>query len=447
MTGFVPMSLEQRQKMLETVGLTREQLFAHIPDNLKLKQTEFEGLNKEGISEMEIELKLMDLAAKNANSCEYDSYLGAGLYDHFSPYLPSYLIQRSEFLTAYTPYQPEISQGTLRATFEWQTYMCRLTGMDLVNASMYDGASAAAEAALMAFREKRKAKKVWISAGLNPEYIDTIKTYLHAGGFEYEVGELNADGTACGTYPEAEGYAAFFIQSPNFYGQLEDLDSFVEAAHAQKALATAVMDPLALTMLATPGDKGVDIVVGEAQPLGVPVSFGGPALGYMGCTEKLMRKMPGRIVGRTEDKDGNDVYVLTLQAREQHIRRDRATSNICTSQQLIATLSNIHMALMGRDGLLEAAEQSAAKAIYLQKKLIETGLFKAKYEGPFFREFALVPQGFDLNELNHKLLDKKIIGGLVLEENGEQNWLLAVTEKKTKAKLDRFVEAVVELAK
>ncbi len=444
MTGYVPMSLEQRQKMLETVGLSREQLFAHIPENLKLKETEFKGLKKQGLSEMEMEMKLLDLAAKNLNQSEYDSYLGAGLYDHFSPYLPSYLIQRSEFLTAYTPYQPEISQGTLRATFEWQSYMCRLTGMDLANASMYDGGSAAAEAALMAFREKRKAKKVWISAGLNPEYIGTIKTYLHAGGFDYEVGELNAEGTACGTFPEGDDYAAFFVQSPNFYGVLEDIDCFVDSAHKQDALAVAVMDPLALTMLATPGAKGVDIVVGEAQPLGVPVSYGGPALGFMACTEALMRKMPGRIVGKTEDREGRDIYVLTLQAREQHIRRERATSNICTSQQLIATLSNIHMAMMGRDGLLEAAKQSAAKAIYLQKKLVETGLFKAKYDAPFFREFALTPQGVNLEELNKKLLDKKILGGFITESG---DWLLAVTEKKTKAQLDRLVEAVQECAK
>lgn len=443
MSGYVPMSREQRQKMLETVGLSREKLFAHIPEDLKVKNHEFEHLPKEGKSQMEVLNRLMKLANENNNSTEYDMYLGAGMYDHYAHYLPGYLAGREEFLTSYTPYQAEISQGTLRAAFEWQTYMCRLTGMDLVNASMYDGASAAAEAALMALRDKRKATKVWLSAGLNPEYIDTIKTYLHAGGFEYEIGELNEEGTACGTYPEGKDYAAFFVQSPNFYGRVEDLDCLVESAHAQKALAVGVMDPLAMTLLTTPGEHGLDIVVGEAQPLGIPMWFGGPALGYMATTEKLMRKMPGRIVGKTEDESGQPVYVLTLQAREQHIRRERATSNICTSQQLIATMSNIHMALMGRDGLREAAEQSAAKAIYLADKLVDTGLFEMKYDGPFFREFAVKAKGIDLDKLNKLLIEEKIIGGLVLEDD---TWLLAVTEKKSKDCIDRFVDKVKELA-
>ena len=330
----------------------------------------------------------------------------------------------------------------MQAIFEWQSYICRLTGLDVSNSSMYDGASAAAEAMLLAMRATRR-DKVWISGGLNPEYIETIKTYLLSSGFTVEVGTVAADGKTA-DMPTAGDYAAFLIQSPNFYGVVEDLARFAEAAHAVGALAAASCDPISLALLKRPGDLGIDIVSGEAQALGIAQSFGGPALGYLAVKQKLMRQMPGRIAGETVDAAGKRAYVLTLQAREQHIRRERATSNICSNQALLATAATIYLALQGRSGLREVAEQSAAKAIYLHDRLVATGLFRPLYDFPYFREFALQAVGdLDLTDLNRQLLNYGILGGLVLPEKA---WLLAVTEKKTQAQLDRLVAAVVEIA-
>ncbi|NLB10427.1 MAG: aminomethyl-transferring glycine dehydrogenase subunit GcvPA, partial [Clostridiaceae bacterium] len=405
---------------------------------------EFPCLAKAGLSEMEIRREITALADKNISIDDYVCYLGAGIYDHFTPAAVGHLISRQEFLTAYTPYQAEISQGTLQAIFEWQSYICRLTGMDVANSSMYDGASAAAESMLLAIRAKRKLDKVWVSGGLNPEYLQTIRTYLHAAGLEVEIGELDAEGKTS-DMPEEKGYAAFLIQSPNYYGVVEDLESFARAAHEVDALAAASCDPISLALLKRPGDLGCDIVTGEAQALGIAPSFGGPALGYMAVTKKLMRQIPGRLAGETVDADGKTAYVLTIQAREQHIRREKATSNICTNQALLATAATIYLALNGRSGLREVAEQSAAKAIYLHDRLISTGLFTPLYDSPYFREFALKPAvELELKELNRKLLKQGIIGGLVLPEDA---WLLAVTEKKTKEQLDHLVFAVLAIAK
>ncbi|MDI9460613.1 MAG: aminomethyl-transferring glycine dehydrogenase subunit GcvPA [Saccharofermentanales bacterium] len=441
MKGYLPIDREQRTEMLADVGIGIEDLFAAIPEEIRLRETDFAHLAQHGLSEMEIRREISALADKNISTADYDSYLGAGIYDHFTPAAVSHLIGRQEFLTAYTPYQAEISQGTLRAIFEWQSYICRLTGLDVSNSSMYDGASAAAEAMLLAIRATRR-DKVWISGGLNPEYIDTIKTYLLPSGFTVEVGTVAADGRTA-DMPTAGDYAAFLIQSPNFYGVVEDLAAFAEAAHAVGTLAAASCDPISLALLKRPGDLGIDIVSGEAQVLGVAQSFGGPALGYLAVKQKLMRQMPGRIAGETVDDAGNTAYVLTLQAREQHIRRERATSNICSNQALLATAATIYLALQGRSGLREVAEQSAARAIYLHDRLVATGLFKSLYNAAYFREFALQPVGdLDLKELNRRLLDYKILGGLVLPEKA---WLLAVTEKKSQAQLDRLVAAVVEI--
>lgn len=444
MSYYVPIEREQRRAMLAEHGIDLDKLYAHIPEELRFQLRELDHLSDKGASEMELLRYFEGAAAMNKAASQYDNYLGAGFYDHYSPSAVHQIISRQEFLTSYTPYQQEISQGTLQATFEWQSYICRLTGMDVANSSMYDGASACAESALMAFRIKRKAQKVWISAGLNPHCIETLQTYLDAADLAYEIGELNEKGSAAGTYPSEEGYAAFIVQTPNYYGVVEDLDALVAAAGKADALSIAGCDPVALSILRTPGEAGVDIVYGEAQPLGASLNYGGPALGYMCCRDKDVRRMPGRICGQTVDEDGKTAYVLTLQAREQHIRRERATSNICTAQALLATAAAIHMALMGGKGLREAACQSADKARYLCEGLVATGLFSLKYNSPFFREFALqAKDGVCLKTLNKALLDEQIIGGLVLPENV---WLLAVTEKKSKADLDRFVEAVRRLA-
>lgn len=442
MSGYIPISREERAKMLESVGVSIDHLFDVIPESLRLDDKSIDGLLDEGMNEADIAKHVSDLAAMNKTVAEYDSFLGGGFYDHYQPLAVNHLINRQEFLTSYTPYQAEISQGTLQATFEWQTYLARLTGLDVANSSVYDGASAAAESLLLACRQTRK-EKVWISAGVNPDYIKTVKTYFGTAGLEVEVGELNEDGHAEGTYPEGDDYAAFMIQSPNYYGLIENLEAAAEAAHKVKALAVASMDPIALTLFKTPGEAGIDIACGEAQSLGLPMSFGGPALGYMVATKKLMRKMPGRIAGQTTDSEGRRAFVLTLQAREQHIRREKATSNICTAQALLATAATMYMAFMGRDGMRQVAEQSAANAIYLQKALVDTGLFEPMYDQPFFREFAVkATKPIDLKALNKKLLDHKIIGGIVPEENV---WLLAVTEKMSREAMDRFVEVVKEL--
>ena len=442
MTAYLPMDREERREMLASVGVDLDHLFDSIQESQRLKKTDFEGLPAKGLSELEVVERLKALADLNERTDNFDSYLGAGFYDHYQPAAVKHLISRTEYLTAYTPYQAEISQGTLQAIFEWQSYICRLTGMDVSNASMYDGASAAAEAALMACRDKRL-YKVFVSEGLHPEYIETIQTYCEAADVEVVLGALDEDGKTA-DFPEEKGYACFMVQSPNFYGVVEDLSLVVEKAHAVGALAAASCDLISLALLQRPGDKGVDIVTGEAQALGIPMTFGGPGVGYMAVTQKLLRKMPGRIAGETVDRDGKTSYVLTIQAREQHIRRERATSNICTSQALMATSATIWLALMGASGIRDVAEQSAAKALYLQEKLVASGLFEKVYDAAVFREFAVTPTGdLDLNKLNKDLLEEKIFGGLVVDDT---MWLLAVTEKKTKQAMDKFVDTVVRLA-
>lgn len=440
MKYYTPESVEKREEMLREVGRSREDLFRSVPENLRFDLKNIKHLNEDGLSEMEVAQIISGMAAKNKTVREYDSYLGAGFYDHYSPSPIHHLISRQEYLTSYTPYQQEISQGTLQAYFEWQTYICRLTKMDISNASLYDGPSAAAEAALMALRSVKKANKIFVSGTTHPDVIETLHTYLHAQGFGVEVGEVDDHGKT--VYPkDPEGCACFIVQSPNFYGIVEDLNELSSYAHEHKALAVSYCDPIALTLLQAPGDCDIDIAVGEAQSLGLPMSFGGPALGYMATKEKYLRKMPGRICGETLDKNGKKAYVLTLQAREQHIRREKATSNICTSQALMATAATIYMALNGETGMRDVAEQSAAKALYLQKALVETGLFKLPYDSVFFNEFLVEATDSRLNvkKMVEDLVDQKILAGYPVDDH---RLLLAVTETKSKEQMDHFVAAV-----
>ncbi|MGI6157036.1 MAG: aminomethyl-transferring glycine dehydrogenase subunit GcvPA [Saccharofermentanales bacterium] len=442
MIGYLPMNREERREMLASVGVDLDHLFDMIPECDRVHEDTFPTLPNEGMSEMEVVDRVKALADKNQSSACYDSYLGAGYYDHYQPAAVHHLISRGEFLTSYTPYQAEISQGTLQAIFEWQSYITRLTGLPVSNASLYDAASGAAEAVLLACRDKRR-YKVFVSEGVHPDTIETIHTYCHAADIEVVVGALDEHGRTTDYPTEKKEYACFFVQSPNFYGIVEDLDLLAEQAHAVGAHAAVSQDPVSLAVLKRPGDCGVDIAVGEAQSFGLPLSYGGPGAGYMAVTDRLMRKMPGRICGETVDRDGKVSYVLTIQAREQHIRRERATSNICTSQALMATAATIWLALMGQQGLLDVAEQSASKAIYLEQALTASGHFKRVYDAPFFREFLLeADDGIDLKALNEALLEEGIIGGLVLPGN---RYLIAVTEKKTKARLDRFAETILRL--
>ncbi|MGI6122273.1 MAG: aminomethyl-transferring glycine dehydrogenase subunit GcvPA [Saccharofermentanales bacterium] len=442
MIGYLPMGREERRRMLASVGVDLDKLFDMIPECDRCKVEEYEALPAEGMKELEVVEHVQALADKNLNTVNYDCYLGAGYYDHYQPAAVKHLIGRSEFLTSYTPYQAEISQGTLQAYFEWQSYITRLTGLPIANAGLYDAASGAAEAVLLACRDKRR-YKVFVSAGLHPESLETVQTYCHAAGIEVVVGEVDENGQQTAYPDDNKEFACFMIQSPNYFGIVEDLDLLVEKAHGVDALAVVSSDPVSLAMLKRPGDAGVDIAIGEAQSLGIPTSYGGPGIGYMAVTNKLMRKMPGRICGQTVDRDGKTCYVLTIQAREQHIRRERATSNICTSQALMATAATIWLALQGGSGLLDVAEQSAAKAIYLQKKLTENGHFRLAYDKPYFREFLVeAKEGVDLEKLNKALLEENIIGGLVVDGN---KLLIAVTEKKTKEQLDRYAEAMLRL--
>ena len=366
-------------------------------------------------------------------------FAGAGVYDHYTPSVVPNIVGRSEYLTSYTPYQAEISQGTLHYIFEWQTMIARLTGLDVANASMYDGSTATAEAMMMAVASTKKTRRVLVSGAIDPKVMAVVRTYAHFHGIELatiatrdgitdkdDMQRLLAEG----------GVAGVVLQQPNYYGILEDFTGYAECIHSQKALMIINTPALDLALLRTPREWGADIAVGDGQSLGIPMSFGGPYVGYMACTEKLMRKMPGRIVGMTQDNRGQRVFVLTLQAREQHIRRQKATSNICSNQSLMALWATIYLSVMGKEGAHEAIQRSCDGAHYLAEKLIGTGHFRMTYEREFLHEFCVDYDG-DADELLHRLAAKGILGGVRL---GEHTIMMAVTEKRTREEMDRLVE-------
>lgn len=446
MSRYSPVTGDEQAEMLRSVGVTgMGDLFAPIPESLRLKQP----LNIPGpYSEIELKSWFRQKTAGNANVEDYTCFLGAGAYDHAIPSVINHLLLRQEFYTSYTPYQPEISQGTLQSIFEYQTMICRLTGLDAANASLYDGATAVAEAALMACQHTRRQEIVYAS-GLHPHCREILQTYARFAGMDLTAVAIE-DGVTDFSDLERKisaGTAAVIVQSPNVFGLIEDLEQAAGLAAAKGALMIASVDPISLALLAAPGQLGVDIAVGEGQPLGMPLNFGGPSLGFMAVRGKLTRRMPGRIVGETVDKNGRCCYVLTIQAREQHIRREKATSNICTNQALNALAAGIYLSLLGPEGLYEVAEQCLQKAHYAYQALIGTGRFEPVFTGPFFREFA-VRSKRPVGELNDKLLQEKIIGGLDLGTwyPGFDNvWLLAVTEKRSKDEIDNFVAKAVRI--
>lgn len=449
MSGFVPILPEERQQMLAAVGISNpESLFDPIPLEVRWPGGDKDPYTAPAQSEMAVIRALTSLAVKNASTASHTCFLGAGAYDHYIPAAVDHLVSRQEFLTAYTPYQPEISQGTLQAIFEFQSFICRLTGLPIANSSMYDGASAAAEALLITIRQTGRSK-VFLAGAIHPDTRVVVRTYLEAQNFTVEETPWSA---ADLTWPDdLSGYAGVLVQNPDFFGRVHDLAALVADAHAAGALAVASCDPISLAILQSPGELGFDIAVGEAQVLGNSLSFGGPFVGYLAARESLLRKLPGRIAGETVDRAGRRCFVLTIQAREQHIRREKATSNICTSQALCAMKSTISLALLGGSGLLEMASQSAAKAVYLQQQLVETGLFEAMDNQPVFREFALriavSPQAAPdtLRQLNAFLLGNGLIGGLDLgtvDSRLDGCWLLAVTEKRTREEIDHLVATV-----
>ena len=433
MYKYFPHTDDDLKAMLEKVGVEKlDDLYAQIPEDIRFRDDYKIPL---GASEMEVRQAFELLGSKNK---QLTCFAGMGVYDHYTPSVIPNLLSRSEFLTSYTPYQAEISQGTLHYIFEYQSMMTELTGMDISNASMYDGTTAVAEAMMMAVAAGKKQNKVLVSGCINPLTFEVLKTYALHHGVELEVLPIH-DGTTSlddvKTRLAEGGFAGVIVQQPNVYGIIEDFTGFADACHEQKALF--IMDSVAadLAVLKTPGEWGADIAVGDGQSLGIPMQFGGPYVGYMCCTEKLIRKMPGRIVGMTKDNRDQRAFVLTLQAREQHIRRQKATSNICSNQSLMALWVTVYLSLMGKQGLKETAQLSYTGAHYLCDELLKTGRFTLVYDKPFFNEFYVKYDG-DVDTLYQRFIEGGILGGVRFEEG----ILFAVTEKRTKEEIDNLVK-------
>jgi glycine dehydrogenase subunit 1 len=433
MFKYFPHTDDDLQVMLEKVGVkSLDELFAEIPESIRFRK-DYDLLPS--ASELEVRQAFQLLGSKNR---QLTCFAGMGVYDHYTPSAIPSLLSRSEFLTSYTPYQAEISQGTLHYIFEYQSMMTELTGMDISNASMYDGSTAVAEAMMMAVAAGKKQNKILVTGASNPLTYQVLKTYALHHGIELESLPIRDGVTSLDDVKERlaqGGVAGVIVQQPNVYGIVEDFTGFAEACHEQKTLF--IMDSVAadLAVLKTPGEWGADIAVGDGQSLGIPMSYGGPYVGYMCCTEKLIRKMPGRIVGKTLDNRGQRAFVLTLQAREQHIRRQKATSNICSNQSLMALHVTMYMALMGREGLREAAELSYGGAHYLCDELLKTGHFQLAYDKPFFNEFYVKYDG-DSQALYQRFIDEGILGGVCFEDG----FLFAVTEQRTKEEIDKLVK-------
>jgi glycine dehydrogenase subunit 1 len=442
---YIPNSPEERQEMLEIVGLkSADELFRSIPLDVQLNR----ALKiTEPLAEPEVIAAMENLAAQNTASRK-TSFLGAGVYSHFSPTIVDHLIQRSEFFTSYTPYQPEISQGTLQYIFEFQTLVAQLTGMDVANASMYDGSTSMAEAFLMAQRVTRR-DKVVIAETVHPEYLEVARTYTQHGDLTIETVAFDAETGRIHDLDKLDDKtAALVIQSPNFFGCVEDLTSLAEKAHAVGALLIVVVtEAISFGLLKSPGECGADIVVAEGQSFGIPMSFGGPHLGLFACKDKYVRNMPGRLVGIAYDKNGNRGFVLTLATREQHIRREKATSNICTNQGLIALAATIYMEAMGKKGLQEVAMQNAQKTAYAAKEIAKIEDFSIPFSAPKFNEFVVrAPK--NASEILEKLrTENNIVGGVALSKyysGNPHDFLVCVTETNTKAQIDNLVNGLRE---
>ncbi|MFN2411812.1 MAG: aminomethyl-transferring glycine dehydrogenase subunit GcvPA [Pyrinomonadaceae bacterium] len=440
---YIPNSPEERQEMLGVLGLnSADELFRSIPNDAQLDRP---LKITDPLAEPEVITALEAMAEKNTAAVK-PSFLGAGVYSHFSPTIVDHLIQRSEFFTSYTPYQPEISQGTLQYIFEFQTLICQLTGMDVANASMYDGSTSMAEAYLMAQRVTRR-NKIVVAKSVHPEYREVAQTYTKHGEAEIVEAEFdNETGRVSELSLLDDKTAALVIQSPNFFGCVEDLRSLADAAHAVGALFVVVVtEAISLGLLKTPGSCGADIVVGEGQSFGIPMGFGGPHVGLFATQEKYVRNMPGRLCGIAYDKDGNRGFVLTLSTREQHIRREKATSNICTNQGLIALAATIYMEAMGKKGLQEVAMQNAQKAAYAAKRISEIDGYEIAFSSPKFNEFVVRGPRSAEDVLNDIRSGNGIVGGLALSRyyrNREKEFLVCVTETATRTQIDGFVDGL-----
>lgn len=441
MFKYFPHTEEEIREMLKVAGVkSLDDLYSDVPESIRFKD---EYDIPEAKSELEIRELLENYGMLND---QLISFAGAGVYDHYIPSVVPNIISRSEYLTSYTPYQAEISQGTLHYIFEFQSMMAELTGMEISNASMYDGTTATAEAAMMAMSSVRKSTKVLASRTVDPKILRVVETYAKYNGFNVEmIDEKNGitDREDMRRRLAEGGVAGVILQAPNYYGIVEDYTGFADDIHGKKALM--IMNSVAadLAVLKTPGEWGAAIAVGDGQSLGIPMSFGGAYVGYLCCSEKLIRKMPGRIVGMTKDNRGQRAFVLTLQAREQHIRRQKATSNICSNQSLMTLNVTIYMSLMGKEGLKEAAEMSYAGAHYLCDELVKTGRFTMAYNQPFFNEFCVKYDG-DIDALQERCAAAGYLAGIKIDDH---TLMLAVTEKRKKHEIDELVELMKEGAK
>lgn len=435
MSSYIPATKSERLEMLKSIGMSSfDELYSDIPESLRYKKE----LNiPSGLSEMEVAKKIAELASKNTTFKHI--FRGAGSYNHYIPAIVTQVTSKEEFVTAYTPYQAEISQGVLQSIFEYQTMICELTGLDASNASVYDGATAAAEAAAMC--RDRKHKTVYISATVDPKVRSVVATYAFGSGAKLII-VPERDGVTDPDLPSLEknDAACLIVQSPNYYGIIEDVTALGQKVHSVGAKLVMSANPISLGLLKTPAECGADIAIGEGQPLGIPMGFGGPYLGFMTATKAMMRKLPGRIVGQTTDVDGKRAYVLTLQAREQHIRREKASSNICSNEALCAMKAAVYLACMGSDGLARCAENCTTNAHYLLCVLEKLG-FKRKYEHEFFHEFvAICP--CDANDLAAKLAKKGYLSGLPLNEK-EMLW--CATEMNSADEINSLSGAIAEV--
>ncbi|QCR32838.1 aminomethyl-transferring glycine dehydrogenase subunit GcvPA [Lysinibacillus sp. SGAir0095] len=437
---YLPMTEQDKKEMLSTIGVESiNELFSDIPESVR-----FQGLYniKPAKSESALLKELKQLAAKNEDTDSNVSFLGAGIYNHYKPVIVDHVISRSEFYTAYTPYQPEISQGELQAIFEFQTMIAELTGMDLANSSMYDGGTSLAEAGMLAAGHTRR-KKLLVSEAIHPEYRDVVATYAYGQSIEIVTVPTTNGVTDIDKLKELidDNTAGVMVQYPNFFGQIEDLQTIGDITHEAKGLFIVSANPLALGILTPPGKLGADITVGDAQVFGISESFGGPYCGYFATTTKLMRKVPGRLVGETVDQDGRRGYVLTLQAREQHIRREKATSNICSNQALLALAASVAMTALGKKGVQEMAKQNIVKTRYA-KNAFEAADFTVAFQGAHFNEIV-IKTNKSVAEINEQLIQDGIIGGFnlgTIYPELENHVLIAVTELRTKEEIDALVE-------
>lgn len=430
MFKYFPHTEEDIKQMLKKAGVNSiDDLFKDIPKQI-LEKAKYDL--KDGISEHQLIKEMEEIASLNKG---LKVFRGAGAYDHYTPSVIPFLVSRGEFATSYTPYQPEVSQGTLQYIFEFQSYVCELTGMDASNASVYDGATAAAEAMFMATGATRK-NKILVSKTVNPRTIDVIKTYAHFRGIEVLL-VAEKDYETVKDF-DAEDIAGMIVQYPNYYGIIEDYKELIDKVHEARGLVIMISDLQSLAVLKSPGELGADIAVGDGQSLGIPLQFGGPYVGYMATTSKYVRRLPGRICGVTKDVDGKRAFVLTLQAREQHIRREKANSNICSNQSLMALWVTIYLSVMGKSGMEKINEVCYNNASYLKEKLLKTKHFKEVYNKPFIKEFVL-EANFDYKKVEDVLLDKGYLTGLHI---GDNKILFAVTEKYDKKEIDKFVEVL-----